>query len=107
MAGVHVEHVGPKQTPTCAWGQTPVIWVQLKPLSVLLKLHDAPKASKHGRDVEKVVVHGVLPSGATLERLVELGLFSLQNYEFMIRKRKHNMAMRQPTIDTINFKICC
>jgi len=59
-----------------------------KPLSVLLDVHDALKTSEHGRDVEKVVLHGVLPSGASLKGLVERCLFSLQDYEFMVAKRK-------------------
>ena len=60
----------------------------LKPLSVLLDVHDAPKTREHGRDVQKVVLHGVLPSGASLKGLVELCLFSLQDYEFMITKTR-------------------
>ena len=60
---------------------------QLKPLSVLLDVQNAPEACEHCRDVEEVVVHGVLPSAASLEGLVELCLLSLQNSGVAKRKR--------------------
>ena len=49
---------------------------QQKQFPVLLEAHNARKLCEHGRDVEEVVVHGVLPSGASLKVLVERCLFN-------------------------------
>ena len=73
-------------------------------LSVLLDVHNAPKTNKHGRDVEKVVVHGVLPSGARLKGLVELCLFSLQDSDW--QKKKVGFHGGLPNIGEMNLKLC-
>ena len=105
MAGMCVEHIECQGRLSVLEAHTYVVECQkLQPLSVLLDVNDAPETSEHGWDVEKVVLHGVLPSGASLKSPAELCLFSLQDSDW--QKKKVGFHGGLPNIGEMNLKLC-